>query len=90
MTTNNTDFLQNAINMYKAAADAFCRSENSEHFRDSHLATSKICTEEARTQALLSIAQDLHRIADRLDMLSDGGTDYNGNPMSVLRVGLLK
>ncbi len=43
----------------------------------------------AEPDALTRIADALERIANRLDMLSAGGTDYNGNEMSVLRVGLL-
>ena len=90
MTTNDINFLWNAVNSWKAAEAAFDRSENSEHYRDAHLANMAQYAEDARTQALLSIAQDLRRIADRLDKLSDSGTDYNGDPMSVLRVALLK
>ena len=43
----------------------------------------------AQPDALTRIADALERIANRLDMLSAGGTDYNGNEMSVLRVGPL-
>ena len=43
----------------------------------------------AEPDALTRIAVALERIANRLDMLSAGGTDYNGDEMSVLRVGPL-
>ena len=72
MSTNDINFLWNAVNSWKAAEAAFDRSENSEHYRDLHLANMAEYAEDARTQALLSIAQDLRRIADRLDAVTIG------------------
>ena len=70
MTTNDINFLWNAVNSWKAAEAAFDRSENSEHYRDVHLANMAQYAEDARTQALLSIAQDLRRTADALENIA--------------------
>ena len=56
---------------------------------DAATATPAQPAEPAQPDALTRIAVALERIANRLDMLSAGGTDYNGDEMSVLRVGPL-
>ncbi len=47
-------------------------------------------TQPAQPDALTRIAVALERIANRLDMLSDSGTDWNGDEYSVLRTQQLR
>lgn len=68
------DFLQEAISEFSAAMDAFDRSENatSERMMTAGLNVSERRQRWAQTLALLSLAQDVRRIADALERQAVG------------------
>ena len=62
------DFLKDAISAYQYSLDAFDRSEEatSDRMRDAALRVSAQNEHRAMTLALLSLAQDVRRVADAL------------------------
>lgn len=96
MTTNEgraTSLLQHYLRLAVTASGQRWDSDNNAEVADivDSIIDAATATpaQPAQPDALTRIADALERIANRLDMLSAGGTDYNGNEMSVLRVGLL-
>lgn len=63
------DFLREAMNTWQASIDAFDRSEeaSSERVAAAALRTSERLASVAQTLALLSLAEDVRRIADALE-----------------------
>ena len=99
MTTSEqraTSLLQHYLHMAVTASGQRWDGDNNaevadivDSIIDAATATPAQPAEPAQPDALTRIAVALERIANRLDMLSAGGTDYNGDEMSVLRVGPL-
>ena len=81
------DFLKDAISSFEAATHAFVRSENEDSGGKASVyrGVAQHWSEDAKLLAILSIASDLRRIADRLDLMSESGSDANGDPQAALR-----
>lgn len=73
--TEQMDFLKEAAAAMSKGLDMAQRADNSEHYRETFTQARREWMEQAQAMALLSLAQDVRRVADALESVIENDSE---------------